>query len=107
MLLLLVLLLLLLRAETATMQDYCKRQGVQVRKAMDVACSAGDSTRRLADRFPEAQLAGIDLSPNFLAVAELRRRYWRFSVLAFVLCSTWMIEDLHVGCITVWNICLY
>ena len=59
------------------MQGYCKRQGVTVKKAVDVACSAGESTRRLAARFPEAQLAGIDLSPNFLAVAELRRRYWR------------------------------
>lgn len=57
------------------MQGYCKRQGVTVKKAVDVACSAGESTRRLAARFPEAQLAGIDLSPNFLAVAELRRRY--------------------------------
>ncbi|KAL3158413.1 hypothetical protein ABBQ38_010648 [Trebouxia sp. C0009 RCD-2024] len=57
-----------------TTEDYCKRQGVQIRTAVDVACSAGDSTRRLADRFPEARLAGVDLSPNFLAVAELRRR---------------------------------
>ena len=47
-----------------------------MKKAVDIACSAGESTRRLAARFPEAQLAGIDLSPNFLAVAELRRRYW-------------------------------
>ena len=60
----------------ANTQGYCERQGVTVRKAVDAACSAGESTRRLAARFPEAQLAGIDLSPNFLAVAELRRRYW-------------------------------
>lgn len=56
------------------MQGYCKRHGLAVGKAVDVACSGGESTRRLAARFPEAQLAGIDLSPHFLAVAELRRR---------------------------------
>ena len=46
-----------------------------LRYTVDVACSAGESTRHSAVRLPE-QLASIDLSPNFLAVAELRHRYW-------------------------------
>ena len=63
-----------------TTQDYCERQGVTVHTAVDVACSAGVSTRCLADRFPAAQIQGIDLSSPFLALAELRRRYVSFTV---------------------------
>ena len=58
----------------AVLQAYCDQNWVKVRKAMDVGCAAGDSTRRLAAHFPDAQLAGVDLSPHFLALAELRRR---------------------------------
>jgi len=41
---------------------------------VDAACAAGLSTRSLADRFPGAKVQGLDLSPHFLALAELRRR---------------------------------
>ncbi len=41
---------------------------------LDVGCSAGIGTRRLADAFPSAHVTGLDLSPHFLAVAELRER---------------------------------
>lgn len=57
------------------MQDYCKRHGVAVHSAVDAACADGLSTRSLADRFPEATVQGLDLSPHFLALAELRRRW--------------------------------
>ncbi len=56
------------------LQDYCEQQGVAVKSAVDVACAAGLSTRSLADRFPGAKVQGLDLSPHFLALAELRRR---------------------------------
>lgn len=56
------------------LQDYCQQQGVAVKSAVDVACAAGLSTRSLADRFPGAKVQGLDLSPHFLALAELRRR---------------------------------
>ncbi|DBB17542.1 TPA: hypothetical protein ACH3X3_002600 [Trebouxia sp. C0006] len=55
-------------------EDYCEQQGVAVKSAVDVACAAGLSTRSLADRFPGAKVQGLDLSPHFLALAELRCR---------------------------------
>ncbi len=42
--------------------------------ALDLGCSAGLSTRALAEAFPAAQITGLDLSPHFLAVAEYRER---------------------------------
>jgi ubiquinone/menaquinone biosynthesis C-methylase UbiE len=41
---------------------------------LDVGCSVGVSSRWLAGEFPGAQVTGLDLSPHFLAVAELRER---------------------------------
>ncbi len=41
---------------------------------VDMGCSTGLSTRWLAAQFPQAQVTGLDLSPYFLAVAELERR---------------------------------
>ena len=41
---------------------------------LDVGCSAGIGTRRLADAFPVARVTGLDPSPHFLAVAEFRER---------------------------------
>lgn len=41
---------------------------------LDIGCSTGYSTRWLAAEFPEANVLGLDLSPYFLAVAELRER---------------------------------
>ena len=41
---------------------------------LDVGCSVGVSTRHLAAAWPGAAVTGLDLSPYFLAVAELRER---------------------------------
>jgi ubiquinone/menaquinone biosynthesis C-methylase UbiE len=41
---------------------------------LDIGCSAGYSTRWLAADYPTARVTGLDLSPHFLAVAELRER---------------------------------
>lgn len=46
----------------------------EIKDIIDVACSGGVSTRSLATHYPDAQVTGIDLSPYFLAVAELRER---------------------------------
>ena len=43
---------------------------------LDIGCSVGVSTRWLAEEFPAAAVTGLDLSPQFLAVAELRERQW-------------------------------
>ncbi|KAK7312862.1 hypothetical protein VNO77_37058 [Canavalia gladiata] len=37
---------------------------------LDIGCSIGLSTRYLADKFPTAKVTGLDLSPQFLAVAQ-------------------------------------
>lgn len=44
--------------------------GCVIRDILDVGCSVGISTRFLADKFPSAQVTGLDLSPYFVAVAQ-------------------------------------
>ena len=58
------------------MQDFAAQHGAQrFDDILDIGCSAGISTRALAEAFPEAaSVAGLDLSPHFLAVAEFRER---------------------------------
>ncbi len=58
------------------MQDFAAQHGAQrFDDILDIGCSAGISTRALAEAFPEAaSVAGLDLSPHFLAVAEYRER---------------------------------
>lgn len=63
-----------MRVAMCVMQAYCQKHKCDVHIAADVGCAGGDSSRRLAARFPDAQLTGVDLSPYFLALAELRQR---------------------------------
>ena len=56
-------------------QEFRKEHGCpEPAEVLDLGCSAGIGTRRLADAFPAAHVTGLDLSPHFLAVAELRER---------------------------------
>ncbi|XP_028778212.1 uncharacterized protein LOC114734738 isoform X1 [Neltuma alba] len=41
---------------------------------LDIGCSVGESTRHLAAKFPNAKVTGLDLSPYFLAVAQLKEK---------------------------------
>lgn len=45
-----------------------------IRDILDVGCSVGVSTRFLADKFPSANITGLDLSPYFLAVAQYKEK---------------------------------
>ena len=47
---------------------------LEPREVLDLGCSVGLSSRWLAAEWPQAQVTGLDLSPYFLAVAELRER---------------------------------
>ncbi|XXG67056.1 hypothetical protein AAC387_Pa06g0489 [Persea americana] len=45
-----------------------------IRDILDIGCSVGVSTRLLADKFPSANVTGLDLSPYFLAVAQYKEK---------------------------------
>nr|XP_043624228.1 uncharacterized protein LOC122595837 [Erigeron canadensis] len=47
---------------------------LEIRDILDIGCSVGVSTRYLADKFPNAKLTGLDLSPYFLAVAKYKEK---------------------------------
>lgn len=48
--------------------------GLGIADILDVGCSVGVSTRFLADKFPLANVIGLDLSPYFLAVAQYKEK---------------------------------
>ena len=58
------------------MQDFAEQHGARsFQDILDIGCSSGISTRAMAEAFPDVvSLRGLDLSPHFLAVAELRER---------------------------------
>jgi trans-aconitate 2-methyltransferase len=45
---------------------------IEARSVIDLGCGPGNSTEVLAQRYPEAQVAGIDSSPDMVAAARLR-----------------------------------
>lgn len=69
----------LCRAPTPTLaphlQEFYARHNLAApRRILDAGCGAGMSSQWLADKYPGAELTGLDLSPYFLAVAELEER---------------------------------
>ncbi|KMT01826.1 hypothetical protein BVRB_9g210180 [Beta vulgaris subsp. vulgaris] len=49
-------------------------QNSTVGNILDIGCSIGWSTRFLADKYPSANVTGLDLSPYFLAVAQFKEK---------------------------------
>ncbi|MES2055228.1 MAG: trans-aconitate 2-methyltransferase [Pseudomonadota bacterium] len=49
-------------------------------RAADIGCGPGNSTERLQTRFPDAELSGIDSSPDMIAAARARLPAVRFSI---------------------------
>lgn len=59
----------------AWLQAYHARNSLPAPQAiLDIGCSTGISTRWYQRAFPAAELTRLDLSPYFLAVAELEER---------------------------------
>lgn len=57
------------------LQAYHARNSLPAPQAiLDIGCSTGISTRWYQRAFPAADFTGLDLSPYFLAVAELEER---------------------------------
>jgi demethylmenaquinone methyltransferase/2-methoxy-6-polyprenyl-1,4-benzoquinol methylase len=42
----------------------------EVERAVDLACGTGDLTRALAQRYPQARVTGLDLTPEMLGIAR-------------------------------------
>ena len=46
-----------------------------IRHAVDLGCSTGLSTLELHTAFHEAQITAVDLSPHFIAVAQVTQQH--------------------------------
>jgi|SRR5271167_3809590 len=55
--------------------------GIPARLAIDLGCGPGNSTEVLAARFPDAQVGGIDSSPDMIEAARRRLPHVRFWVM--------------------------
>lgn len=54
--------------------------GISVRRAIDLGCGPGNSTEVLVQRFPDADISGIDSSEDMVAAARERLPFVNFEV---------------------------
>ncbi|WOL04297.1 hypothetical protein Cni_G13018 [Canna indica] len=52
----------------------CYSGNSKINDILDVGCSVGVSTRYLSEKFPSANVTGLDLSPYFLSVAQYKEK---------------------------------
>ena len=55
------------------MLDALNERSFLPKNIVDIGCSTGLSTLKLAETFPDAEITGVDLSPYMLAVAEHKK----------------------------------
>lgn len=63
------------QAMIAHNRDLVARLPDSIRSAIDLGCGTGALTSLIADRFPEATVEGVDLSPRMLALAKTNGRH--------------------------------
>ena len=69
---------------TQPCRDLVARIGLEdVRKVIDLGCGPGNSTKVLAERWPDAQLIGLDDSPSMIDDARRKQPQHR-----------WIVEDI-------------
>jgi SAM-dependent methyltransferase len=62
----------LLDDAASTLAGLCRRDGIDVRRVLDVGCGPGVGACRLAELFPSARVVAVDGSPAMLARAAAR-----------------------------------
>ena len=75
------------RVFRSSTESFLREAGLRgVRRALDLGCGPGHTTRLLAEILPEAEITGLDVSPEFLAEAlsagSARVAYARCDVVA-------------------------
>jgi ubiquinone/menaquinone biosynthesis C-methylase UbiE len=64
-----------------TFHDFLQQEmAIAPQDILDVGCSVGMSTFALQNRYPQAQITGLDLSPYFLTVAQHRAQQEQRSI---------------------------
>lgn len=62
----------------------------EAKRVLDLGCGPGNSTELLAERFPDAEITGVDSSPEMLAAARKRLPQCRFIEADL---ATWLPEE--------------
>lgn len=71
------------RVYTLGLDNYWKREIVRLippsSRTLELACGTGILTERIVRKYPDAELVGVDITPDYLAAWEERRRKkaWR------------------------------
>jgi len=63
---------------TPALMDELLRAPIDARVCLDVACGPGRTTARLAAKFPDADVSGVDISPAMLEVARAEHPALKF-----------------------------
>ena len=64
---------------------YVDAADLEGKRILDFGCGSGSSTMVLARMFPRSAVVGLDLSAEYLRIAEERQRFYGYENLSFVL----------------------
>jgi 2-polyprenyl-3-methyl-5-hydroxy-6-metoxy-1,4-benzoquinol methylase len=63
---------------------YVAASELKRKRLLDFGCGCGSSTMVLARMFPDLEIVGVDLEPDFVSVAQLRARHYRLKNVTFM-----------------------